>query len=89
MIVAVAIAAFGGAYAFLSGGQGARQAAPVADATPTAPTDEVLVAGRDLPMGSSVGPEDLAWQIWPKAAVSDLMIARSRRPAASRTRRDR
>ena len=80
MIVAVAIAAFGGAYAFLSGGQGSRPAAPVADATPTAPTDEVLVAGRDLPMGSSVGPEDLAWQVWPKAAVSELMIARSRSP---------
>jgi pilus assembly protein CpaB len=80
IVVAVVFAAFAAAYALLAGGGGARPTPPVADTAPKIETDDVLVAGRDIPMGASVGADDLVWQAWPKAAVSDLMIAKSRSP---------
>jgi pilus assembly protein CpaB len=44
------------------------------------PVTEVLVAAVDLPVGTSVTPEQLKWQAWPKAAVSDLMITKDKSP---------
>jgi pilus assembly protein CpaB len=82
IVVAVAIAAFGGAYALLAGGQSARPAPPIVQA-PKVDVDEVLVAGQDLPMGSVVGEDAFVWQTWPKAAVSGLMIAKSDNPNAA------
>jgi pilus assembly protein CpaB len=76
IIIALAVAAFGAAYAFLSSGPSAQPAHAVVEA-PRMDLDQVLVAGQDLPMGSVVGEAALVWQTWPKAAVSDLMIARS------------
>jgi len=35
------------------------------------PTDRVLVAGRDLPAGTTVGPADLTEASWPVGAVPD------------------
>lgn len=49
-------------------------------AAPTLPTTEVLIASVDLPVGSSVTPDQLRWQQWPAAAVSELMITRDRAP---------
>ncbi len=77
IVVAVAVATFGGAYALLSGGQGARPAAPVAARGPEPMVDQVLVAARDLPMGAVVGEDAFVWQVWPKADMSEQMIARS------------
>lgn len=77
IVVAVAVAGFGVAYALLSGGSSPRPAAAVVEPPPKADLDQVLVAGQDLPMGSVVEDAALVWQAWPKAAVSDLMIARS------------
>ena len=77
IVVAVAVATFGGAYALLSGGQSARPAAPVAARGPEPTVDQVLVAARDLPMGAVVGEDAFVWQVWPKADMSEQMIARS------------
>ncbi len=77
IVVAVAIATFGGAYALLSGGQSARLAAPVAAQKPEPDVDQVLVAARDLPMGAVVGEDAFGWQPWPKAGLSEEMISRS------------
>jgi len=77
IVVAVAIAAFGAAYALLAGGPSARPAPPVAEAQSKLDVDQVLVAGQDLPMGAVVAEGALVWQTWPKAAVSQLMIAKS------------
>ena len=78
IVIAVAVAAFGAAYALLAGGPSARPAPTVVEAPPRVDVDQVLVAGEDLPMGAVVAEGALAWQTWPKAAVSELMIARSR-----------
>lgn len=42
-----------------------------------APTDDVLVAARDLPLGTMVNEPELAWQAWPKSAVTGPMITRA------------
>jgi pilus assembly protein CpaB len=47
---------------------------------PSVSTTEVLVAAIDLPVGSSVTPEQLRWQQWPRSAVSELMITKDREP---------
>jgi pilus assembly protein CpaB len=47
---------------------------------PTVAMTEVLIAGVDLPVGSTVAPDQLRWQPWPRSAVSDLMITKDRTP---------
>jgi pilus assembly protein CpaB len=78
---AIAVVAFGGAYALMPKGQAPQPlvAAPVA---PKVDVDEVLVASQDIPMGTAVNESDVAWQTFPKAAVSESMIAKSRTPNA-------
>jgi pilus assembly protein CpaB len=77
IVLAVAVAAFGAAYALLAAGPSPRSAAAVVEPPPKVDVDQVLVAAEDLPMGAVVAEGALAWQPWPKAAVSELMIARS------------
>jgi pilus assembly protein CpaB len=78
LLVAAAIAAvaFGGAYALFASSQSAKPS-QIARETPALDVDQVLIAQQDLPMGVVVNESALAWQTWPKAAVSDLMIAKS------------
>jgi pilus assembly protein CpaB len=75
-VLGVALAAGGGA-AWLASGTTAPE--PTASAPPPAQlaTDEVLVASKDLPLGSLLVETDLAWQAWPKDAVSKGMIRKS------------
>ncbi len=39
-------------------------------------TSEILVAARELPMGSTVKPGDFIWKAWPKDAVSQSSVRR-------------
>jgi pilus assembly protein CpaB len=79
----VAVAAFGAAYIFLSSMQGPTAPAPVAaQPAPKVDTDEVLIAANDVPMGVVVGDAALTWQIWPRSAISEQMIAKSADPKA-------
>jgi pilus assembly protein CpaB len=74
IVGAIAILAFGATYVFLrapSAAPGPSVEAPKVDA------EQVLVAGQDLPMGTVVNEGAIAWQSWPKGAVSDLMITKS------------
>ena len=79
-IAVIAIAVLSGAGAFFLAG---RRPPPVQIVTPAAlapvlPTEEVLVASKDVPMGSTILKNvDFKWQVWPKAAVSPQMIVRS------------
>ena len=84
-IAVIAIAVLSGAGAFFLAG---RRPPPVQIVTPAAPapvlpTEEVLVASKDVPMGSTILKNvDFKWQVWPKAAVSPQMIVRSANPSA-------
>jgi pilus assembly protein CpaB len=75
-VLGVALAA-GGAAAWLASGTTVPETA--ATAPPPAPiaTEEVLVASKDLPLGSLLSEPDLNWQAWPRDAVSKGMIRRS------------
>jgi len=80
-VLGVTVLAFGGAYVLFNSGQ-----APTPQIIQIAPkldTDEVLVAARDLPMGTQLAEADTAWQKWPKHALSELMIKKSEGPQAA------
>ena len=79
-VLGVTVLAFGGAYVLFNSGQ-----APPPQIIQVAPkddTDEVLVAARDLPMGTQLAETDFTWQKWPMQALSELMIKKSEGPQA-------
>src|SRR5580658_7422606 len=80
VVLGVSVAAFGGAY-FLFNSGGPAPPAPIVQAAPKLATDEVLVAAQDVPMGTQIGDASVTWQVWPKAAISELMIAKSAGPS--------
>ena len=75
-VLGVALAAGGGAAYFMS------TPAPVQIVAATLETDDVLVAAKDLPMGTLVGETDLMWQQWPAKATSPGMLTKSTSPGA-------
>jgi pilus assembly protein CpaB len=75
-VLGVALAA-GGAAAWLASGTTPPEQ-PTAAAPPVQlSTEEVLVANKDLPLGSLLTEADLSWQAWPRDAVSKGMIRKS------------
>ena len=82
--IGVAVAAGLGAMYFMSGRKpppaSVVQALPAA--APEIPTDEVLVAARELGMGTLIAEQDLVWAKWPTAATSGGMIKKSELPKA-------
>jgi pilus assembly protein CpaB len=80
IVGAIAIMAFGATYMFLRAPNAAP--GPTAEAPPKVDVEHVLVAGQDLPMGTVVNEGAMAWQTWPKSAVSELMITQSGKPDA-------
>ena len=80
IVGAIAIVAFGATYLTLRGG--ANPAPSPAAEAPKVDVEQVLVASQDLPMGTVVNEGATAWQTWPKAALSELMITKSGKPDA-------
>src|SRR4051794_7110398 len=54
----------------------------VVTSVPQVPTEHVLVASADLPVGQALDETNLRWQSWPKEAVSPGFISRSAKPDA-------
>jgi pilus assembly protein CpaB len=82
VVLGVALAAGGGAM-YLVGGQRTQPTAVVQAipaAPPALPTDEVLTAAREIPMGTLVADQDLAWTVWPRSAVGAGMLRKSETP---------
>ncbi len=80
-VLGVTILAFGGAYVLFNSAQAPPQR--IVQAAPSLDTDEVLVAARDLPMGTVIADADINWQKWPRQSLSDLMIKKSEGPQAA------
>lgn len=55
---------------------------PVEVVERTVDTVDVLVAAEDLPMGSTIDADAVAWQEWPRNGVSDRFLVRSSDPDA-------
>jgi pilus assembly protein CpaB len=77
VVLALAVCA-GGVAAYLASGSQPTQEVPTAQMQ----TVDVLVAKTDIPLGQTVTPDDLQWQNWPAATVSDNFIRRSSQPDA-------
>jgi pilus assembly protein CpaB len=45
-----------------------------------ADTVQILVANKDLPMGSKIAADGLQWQDWPRTAASANFIVRADNP---------
>jgi pilus assembly protein CpaB len=80
IIVLIIAMAAGGIAAFLAGRSDEPQPAlaPVAQIE----TVDVLVAGGDIGLGSTVSSKDLRWQTWPAEAANSQFIRRSDNPDA-------
>lgn len=72
-VLGVTILAFGGAYMLFNTGT---QVPQIIQAART-DTDDVMIAKADIAMGTQITEADYAWQPWPKAAISELMIKKS------------
>ena len=72
LVLALAVVAAGGAFVLAN----APKPPPVEVAAPVAtqPSDDVLVAAKDIPLGTVVGDGDMSWQAWPKTGVAAGMI---------------
>ena len=79
-VLGVALAAGGGAAFFVSGRS--QPPAQIVQAAPTIETDEVLVAAKDVALGTLVAEADVRWQAWPKEATSAGMILKRESPGA-------
>ena len=80
-VLGVALAAGGAAMYLVSGSP--KAPAPVIIAAPPPPvvdTEEVLVAKRELPMGTLVTEQDIGWVTWPRAALGAGMLKQSESP---------
>ena len=77
IVLGVSAVAFGGAYFVFNNYVGSQRKAPVVVQAPKIQTDRVLVAAQDIPMGVVVGEPMVAWQEWPKEAVSEQMLTKS------------
>lgn len=76
-VLGVALAA-GGVAAMLMGGQ--KSVPTIIQAPPPPPqieTDDVLVSGKEMPMGTVIADGDLTWAVWPKASIGEGAIRKS------------
>jgi pilus assembly protein CpaB len=77
MVLVAAVSAIGLAVV-LQRALGGQPAAPTAQAAPAAtpakPMTQVLVAKRDLPIGTRLVAADVAWQAWPSDAINGAFI---------------
>ena len=81
IVLFLALAAAAGAFVIANGSRPAPpEIAAVPPPPPPAPTDDVLVASKDLPLGTLVGDGDFTWQSWPKDGAAAGMIRKSENP---------
>lgn len=52
----------------------------VEPAAPAIETDEILVAIRDMPLGTIIDENDVAWRAWPRNGIAGTYILRSQLP---------
>lgn len=84
LIVLVAAVSAIGLAVVLQRALGGKSAAPAAQAAPAAtpgkPMTQVLVAKRDLPIGTRLVAADVSWQAWPSDAINGAFITNGAAP---------
>jgi pilus assembly protein CpaB len=79
LVLVIALAA-GGIAALLAGRSNTPAPATIVAQIETV---DILVAGRDIGLGSTVSGEDLRWQTWPAAGISSHFIRKNDRADAA------
>jgi pilus assembly protein CpaB len=84
LILIVAVAAFIGIFVMMRGmASGPKPTTVIAAPAPAArPTAQVLVARRDLPVGTRITAADVGWQAWPADGLNPSFITDGSAPAA-------
>jgi pilus assembly protein CpaB len=80
VVLGIAVAA-GGLAALLAGGLGG-SAPPPPPPAPQIATADVLVAAKDVGIGSALTAQDLQWQTWPATAANPAFIRKNEHPDA-------
>ncbi len=78
IVLGIAVAA-GGVAAILAGGY---PRAPSPPATPQIATVEILVAQKEIDIGTRLSASDLQWQTWPASAANSGFIRKGEHPDA-------
>ncbi len=83
IVGAIALFAFGGAFVLMNRSKPS-QPVVVRTAAPVERTDleHVLVAAREIPLGTQIQEVDLTWSAWPRANTNEGMVLRSKEPNA-------
>ena len=83
IVLLIALTA-GGLAMLLANSRGPTEVVEVAPqvAAPQMQTEMVLVAARDIPMGTAIGADGFSWQAWPADAINPGFITQSSRPEA-------
>jgi pilus assembly protein CpaB len=88
ILLVAAVAAIGLAFVVRGafGDKKSSTATAAAVVTPVAaPTAQVMVAKRDLPIGARLTPADIGWQAWPADSLNPAFITDGAPPAAPET----
>jgi pilus assembly protein CpaB len=80
VFLGIAVVAGGAAFMVKGGSKPADPAQPQAVQAPQMEIDDVLIASRDIPLGTVISEADMGWQQWPRAAVGIGMIRKSDDP---------
>jgi pilus assembly protein CpaB len=80
VVLGIAVAA-GGLAALLAGGLGG-SAPPAPAPAPQVATADVLVAARDVGIGTALTAQDLQWQTWPASVANPAFIRKQEHPNA-------
>ena len=80
LLAVAAIAAIGLAF-IVRGMVTPKRPETVAAAAPAQPVVQVLVAKRELPIGTRLTPADLGWQPWPADALNAAFVTDGGAPA--------
>jgi pilus assembly protein CpaB len=78
VVLGIAVAA-GGVAAYLASGS---EPPPPPPPPPPIATIDVLVATKDLGIGTSVSDQDVQWQTWPASTANPAFITKNERPNA-------
>jgi pilus assembly protein CpaB len=78
LVLGVALAA-GGIAAYLAS-QPTEAPPPPVQKVEAVKTTEVLVAAGEIPLGTTVAPKDLRWQVWPADATAPGMVLKTEKP---------
>ena len=80
IVLFLALAAAAGAFMLASGPSAPPATVVVQQPAPPTATDDVLVAAKDLPLGTLVNEGALSWQPWPKDKIPGGLIKKSENP---------